>query len=85
MSAVPECSTYRNLIVSLLMQQRGQFPVRSRTHGDGPGKALLSTKRASNAQRGIEDRDLLSVQHDGLVWAARAVAAMLAQFRNHLG
>src|ERR1035437_1720753 len=67
-----------------LVLQRGQFSGSARAHGDGARKALLSAERTPNAERGIKGWNLLPVQSDGLVGAARAIAAMLAEFRHDL-
>src|ERR1039458_7420299 len=59
--------------------QRGQFLQRAVAHGDCAGKTFLRTERAADAMARVKRRHAATVQFDGLIRTARAVAAMLAE------
>src|ERR1017187_7810973 len=64
--------------------QRSQFLRCAVSHRDCAGKTFLRAERAADAVTRIKRRDAATVQHDGLIRTARAVAAVLAERGNHL-
>src|ERR1017187_1801959 len=82
-STVP-FSMSRELGMRSTFVQRGQFLRRAVAHRNCAGKTFLRAERATHALTRIKRWDAATVQDDGLIRTARAVAAMLAKCSDDL-